>query len=260
MFESIILGIVQGLGEFLPISSSAHLIFVPWLFGWQDPGITFDVALHLGTLIAVITYFYRDWVILIRSGIKEGVNSFNGKLFWYLVIATVPGALIGKLFEEQAETVFRNMLLIGIVLVAMGILLYLADRYAKKSADLSGMNFPKSFLIGISQALAIVPGISRSGITMTTGLALGFNRETAAKFSFLLSTPIILGAGILKIKDITAQSVNLEFIAGVIMSAIVGFLSIKFLLKYLQKHGFGIFVIYRIVIGIILIIMYFARL
>lgn len=259
MFESIILGIVQGLGEFLPISSSAHLIVVPWLFRWKDPGLSFDVALHLGTLISVIVYFYRDWIGLIHQGITKGLTTSEGKLFWFIIVSTIPGAIIGKLFEEKAETIFRNIVLVAILLILMGIVLYVADKISSKKNEMGKMAFWKSFIIGISQALAIVPGISRSGITMTTGLFLGFNRETVARFSFLLSTPIILGAGILKIKGIAIQSLDLNFIAGFLASAITGFVSIKFLLKYLQKNGFNIFVIYRISLGLVLLIIYFVR-
>ncbi len=254
LVQTIIYGVVQGVGEFLPISSSAHLVAIPQIFGWQDPGLAFDVALHIGTLVAVISFFWKDWINLIKSGIK-GTKTVQGKLFWYIVIASIPGAIVGKLLEKKAETIFRNIQLIGIMLIMMGILLYFVDKYGKKMVNIDKIGLKKSFLIGISQALAIIPGVSRSGITMTTGLLLGLTRESAARFSFLLSTPIILGAGILKFKAIlhTPHTEIPLVILGVIIAAITGFISIKFLLSYLKTNGYGIFVIYRIIVGVALI-------
>jgi len=259
VFEAIVYGIVQGLGEFLPISSSAHLIVVPWLFGWKDPGLAFDVALHLGTLAAVIFFFWKDWINLLIAGMK-GLKTQEGKLFWFLVAATIPGALIGKLLEEQAESIFRNPALIGFMLIIMGAIMYYADRTRKSDIDLENIGFGRSFSIGLSQAVAIIPGVSRSGITMSAGRLLGLTRESAARFSFLLSTPIILGAGLLKVKDLVETKVEMmPFIVGILTSAIVGFLSIKFLLDYLKNKGFNIFVVYRLVFGLILIGVYFVR-
>ncbi len=259
LFQAVVYGIIQGVAEFLPISSSAHLIAVPWLFGWQDPGIAFDVALHLGTLVAVILFFWRDWVNLTISGLTKPKTS-NGKLFWFLVLATIPGAVIGKLFEEQAETVFRNPVLIGIMLIIMGTILYFADKLGRKRDKIENIGLKRSFFIGLSQALAIIPGVSRSGITMATGLFLGLERENVARFSFLLSTPIILGAGLVNLKDIIHTTIDtVPFITGIIVSAIAGLLSIKFLLDYLKNKGFGIFVWYRAILGITLIVVSFIR-
>lgn len=254
ILQAIFYGVVQGIGEFLPISSSAHLIAIPQIFGWQDPGLAFDVALHIGTLIAVILFFWKDLIGLLLSGIK-GTKTTEGKLFWFIVVASIPGAIIGKLFEAQAESAFRNLGLIGISLIVMGIFLYLGDKYGRKVVHLEKIGSLKSFLIGLSQAMAIIPGVSRSGITMTTALFLGMTKESAARFSFLLSTPIILGAGLLKIKDLVHTPINnlMFFIVGIVVSAVTGFISIKFLLEYLKNKGFGIFVIYRIVIGIMFI-------
>lgn len=258
--QAIIYGVVQGIGEFLPISSSAHLIAIPQIFGWEDPGLAFDVALHLGTLVAVIAFFWRDWVNLIHSGIKNP-KSKDGKLFWFIVIASIPGAIIGKLFEKQAETAFRNLGLIGTMLIIMGIVLYIANRKYDSKVEVEDIGFKRSFFIGLSQALAIIPGVSRSGITMTTGLFSGLSREDTARFSFLLSTPIILGAGLLKLKDLVHTPVSNipSFSIAILTSAVVGFLSIKFLLNYLKDKGFGIFVIYRIIAGCIFIAIYFLR-
>lgn len=255
ILQAIIYGFVQGVGEFLPISSSAHLIALPRLMGWTDPGLAFDVALHLGTLLAILVYFWQDWITLGKAGLK-GFKTVEGKLFWYIIVASVPGALIGKLFEKQAETAFRNLQLIGLMLVIMAIVLHLAEKYGKKTILLEKMGIKESLWIGVSQALAIIPGVSRSGITMTSGLFLGLTRPTAARFSFLLSTPIVVGAGMLKLKDIlhTPHNEYTMFAVGMIVSAVVGFLSIKFLLNYLQKQGFGIFIIYRIIFGIVLLL------
>lgn len=253
ILQAIIYGIIQGIGEFLPISSSAHLIVAPWLFGWKDPGLAFDVALHLGTLVAVVVFFWRDWLNLAKAGVK-GTGTSEGRLFWFLIIATIPGAVIGKLLENKAETAFRNPALIGTMLIIMGIIIYVVDRVGTKRFNLMEVGFMRSLLIGISQAAAIIPGVSRSGITMSTGVLLGLNRESAARFSFLLSTPIILGAGLLKVKDLMHTSVEtMPFVVGILTSAIIGLVSIKFLLEYLKTKGFTIFVIYRLIFGAVLI-------
>lgn len=260
LLEAVVLGLVQGLGEFLPISSSAHLVLVPWIFNWNDPGLTFDIALHIGTLFAVIIYFWRDWLKLISAGLK-GVSTQDGRLFWYLVIASIPGAVIGFLLEDIAETVFRAPLLIAIMLILMGIFLVWADRRGRKEIDLEGINLKTSFLIGLSQALAIIPGVSRSGITMTTGLLLGMTREDTARFSFLLSTPIILGAGLIKTPQILANPamINANFIIGMLVAAVVGLLSIGFLLRYVQTKDFRPFAWYRFALGALVILLVMVR-
>lgn len=258
MFQAIIYGIVQGVAEFLPISSSGHLAALPLVFGWKDPGLAFDVALHLGTLLSVVTYFFKDWINLLHAGVMQP-KSRNGKLFWYLVIATIPGAIIGKLLEEKAETIFRNLALIGTMLIVMGIILYISDKISKKQVNLKDIGLKRSFTIGLSQALAIIPGVSRSGITMSAGLLTGLTRESVAKFSFLLSTPIIFGAGIVKIKDLinTPRGDLPLLFLGVASAAIAGFISVKFMMNYLKTKGFGIFAIYRVILGLTLIALYF---
>ncbi|MDD2444418.1 MAG: undecaprenyl-diphosphate phosphatase [Desulfotomaculaceae bacterium] len=252
VFQALVLGVVQGLGEFLPISSSAHLVLAPWALGWTDPGLTFDVALHIGTLFAVVAFFWRDWVGLIKEAAK-GRTTHEALLFWYLAIATIPGAAAGYLLEEQAETVFRAPILIGSMLIIMGIILYWVDKRMSKRKDIRSISFMDSLLIGISQAFAIIPGVSRSGVTMTAGRALGLTREAAARFSFLLSTPIVVGAGAVKLKDISIADVNTAFITGVVTSAIIGFLSIGFLLRYLTRRSFAVFVWYRFALGLAVI-------
>ena len=211
--QAVILGLVQGLGEFLPISSSAHLVLVPWLFKWNDPGLTFDIALHIGTLIAVAIYFWKDWLKLITKGLTD-VRSTEGRLFWYLVAATIPGAVVGFLLEKKAETIFREPILIATMLILLGVLLYWADRRGVKNIEMNRITFRTSLFIGLSQALAIIPGVSRSGITMTMGLLMGLTREGAARFSFLLAVPIIFGAALVKLPFLISHPsvVNINFI------------------------------------------------
>jgi undecaprenyl-diphosphatase len=225
------------------------LILIPWLFKWPDPGLTFDVALHVGTLLAVIAYFWKDWLTLFQHGLRTGLKTQEGKIFWYLVIASIPGAIAGALLEEKAETTFRSPIIIGTMLIIMGIILYIADRFGSKRQANESVSFGQSLIIGISQAFAVIPGVSRSGITMTSGLFLGLTREDAARFSFLLSTPIIAGAGFLKLKHISSSTINLPFIVGVATSALVGFLVIGLLIRWLRKSGFLPFVWYRLLLG-----------
>jgi undecaprenyl-diphosphatase len=268
LLNAIILGIIQGIGEFLPISSSGHLLFVPWLFNWEyQDSLTFDVALHVGTLIAVLAFFWKDWFILIKDGLTKGIKTFEGKMFWCLVVASIPGAIAGALLDEVAENVFRGPLMpiiLACSLAIMGILLFFADRYGKQERDYEKMTFLDTLLIGISQAFAVIPGTSRSGVTMTMARALGVTREAAAKFSFLLSTPIIAGAAlykfVLKPDELAmGELFSLPCIVGVLTAMVVGFLSIAFLMKYLKKSNFNVFVIYRVVIAVILVVTYIIR-
>ncbi|MGB9803945.1 undecaprenyl-diphosphatase UppP [Desulfofundulus sp.] len=254
VFEAVILGIVQGVGEFLPISSSAHLVLVPWLMGWHYEGLTFDVALHMGTLLAVVAYFWQDWLILLHDGLLRR-RTTEGRLFWCLVVATIPGAAIGFMFEKQAETIFRAPLIIGLMLIVMGVVLYLADTRAPAYKRLDEVGLAESLWIGLSQALAIIPGVSRSGITMAVGRMTGLDRETAARFSFLMSTPIIFGAGVMQLPKLTPADLNPPFWAGVAVSAVVGFLSIKFLLRFLTRYSFSIFIWYRLILGAAVILL-----
>ncbi|PKN20465.1 MAG: UDP-diphosphatase [Deltaproteobacteria bacterium HGW-Deltaproteobacteria-6] len=254
IIQAVVLGLVQGLGEFLPISSSAHLVLVPWLMKWVDPGLTFDIALHVGTLIAVVLYFWKDWLKLLSKGITQPKER-EGKLFWYLVLATIPGAAIGFLLENIAETIFRNPVLIACMLILLGIILFFVDRKGTKQIDVEHITLRTSFLIGLSQALAIIPGVSRSGITMTTALALGMTREGAARFSFLLSAPIILGAALVKVPTLIANPaiIDASFLTGMVVACIAGLASIGFLLRYIQTKTFLPFVIYRFALGAVVI-------
>jgi len=257
--QSIIYGIVQGITEFLPISSTAHLILIPWFFGWKDPGNVFDVALHVGTAAAVILYFIKDWIRLIRAGFTRP-KSDDGKLFWFLMIATIPGGLAGVFLDKYMEYL-RNPVIIGAVLIIIGIVLYVADKIGQSKIELKNIGLSRSLAIGFSQAIAIIPGISRSGITMSTGRFLGVGRESIAKFTFLLSAPIILADGLYHAKDLRNVPIDkIPFIIAVFTSAIVGALAIKFMLSYLKKWGFGIFAIYRFIFGAFVIVLYFIRL
>ena len=263
MLKAIILGIVQGIGEFLPISSSAHLILVPYLFGWQQSGMAFDIALHFGTLMAVLVVFFREWWTLFMGAVKritKGKESFDNKMFWYLVLATVPGAVIGFLLDDIVENVFRTKIwLIATALAVMGVLIYLGDRWADKhykiETDFKHISLKQALFIGLSQALAVIPGFSRSGTTILTARLMGLSKSAATKFTFLLSVPIIAGATVLKLPDL---ELSLETGIGVVVSFVVGLFAIKFLLNYIKKHDFSVFAIYRVVFAIIILVKYFV--
>ena len=259
ILQSIFLGIVQGLTEFLPVSSSGHLNIMPWLFEWDSISDSFDLALHAGTLRAILIYFYKDWISLISGGVKLAVKkekSAEGKIFWYIIAATIPAGVIGLVLEKVIEKIVDDnlnveMLIISLALIIMGILLYFSDKKCFSKIKYKDMNFKQGFLIGISQALAAaVPGVSRSGITMTTARAMGIDRESAAKYSFLLSAPIVSAAVLLSIKDF---DFNAPFIAGILASFISGIAVIKFLMDFLKKKSFKYFAIYRVIFGAIIL-------
>lgn len=259
IFQSCVLGIVQGLTEFLPVSSSAHLNIFPWLFNWSQIPESFDVALHLGTLLALIIFFFNDWIKLLIGGKKLIFNNqktAEGRIFWYIVLATIPAAILSLILDQISEYITGNsltyeMIWIAIALIIMGIILYKVDKTAKTEVKYEKINLKQAIIVGMSQAIAAAfPGVSRSGITMTTARALKIDRQSAAKFSFLLATPITLAAVIFKLKDF---NLNLEFIIGVLSSFIVGLFVIKFLLKYLKNGSFKIFAIYRLLLGLAII-------
>ena len=237
--QAIILGLVQGLTEFLPISSSAHLFLAPYFFNWDYQGLGFDVALHWGTLLAVLVIFGKDYWRYLK-GLFVG-SSADRKPAWFLILGSVPAAVIGFLFESQAETVFRSPYVIVVTLAFFAFLLGVADR--RVTIEGNPLTWKKVLLIGVGQAAAIIPGVSRSGITMTMGLFSKLNREQAARFSFLLSGPIIFGAGLVAIPDLTA--VNPPVFFGFLSAALSGFLAIRFLLKFVSTHSFRVFIWYR---------------
>lgn len=263
ILQAIILGIVQGLTELLPISSSAHLNIIPWLLGWtkSEEFVTafegFDVALHFGTLLAIGIFFFKDWINLIKGGVNLVVKkekTTEGRMFWYIVLATIPGGAIGFLLDHFLEDALTKPLIIGIALVVMGIILYIVDKNAKSNTDYEHMSLKQTFLIGLSQSLAFIPGVSRSGVTMTTGRLMGVDRESTAKYSFLLSTPIVFAATLYKFKDFVF---SIPFFIGIIVSFLVGILVIKFLLEYLKKGSFKGFAIYRVIVGMVVIVLSF---
>lgn len=259
IIQSIILGIVQGVGEFLPISSSAHLVLVPYLFGWEESGLAFDVALHFGTLLAVLAIFFKDWWNLFVGAVRRVTkkeDSTENKMFWYLVIATIPGALVGFILDDVIENVFRKQIwLIALALAVMGVLIYVGDKWAskhyKKETSFDKITLKQAFIVGCSQALAVIPGFSRSGTTILTGRLMGISKEAVTKFTFLLSVPIIFGATILKVGDLTF---SIEVVVGVLTSFVVGVLSIKFLLSYIKKHDFSVFAFYRVILALIVFV------
>lgn len=259
IIQALILGIVQGLTELLPISSSAHLNLIPWIFNWDIPE-SFDVALHFGTLLAIGIFFFKDWIGLIKGGYNQVVKkekSTEGKMFWYIVAATIPGGAIGFVLDHFIGDGLAKMpLLIAIALILMGIILYIADKKAPSNTSYENMTFKQTFLIGLSQALAFIPGVSRSGVTMTAGRIMGVDRESTAKYSFMLSAPIVLGATLYKFKDFVF---NIPFVVGVLASFLVGIAVIKFLLQYLKKGNFKVFAIYRVVVGLAIIGLFIAR-
>ncbi len=267
LLQVIILAVVQGLTEFLPVSSSAHLALAPWLFGWEDPGLAFDIALHLGTLAAVLLYFFKDWMQVIAQGFGISYTNDvelakNKSLLWMLAVASLPIGFFGFLFNKQAETTWRSPYIIGTMLILVGLLMAFAERVGRERRDIGGVSFLDSIVIGVSQALAIVPGTSRSGITITTGLFRDLNRESAARFSFLLSTPAIAAAGGKAFYDMMkhgglAPELRLHFFIGMAVSAIVGCVVIGLFLKYLRNHTLKFFVYYRIIFGIIVIALAF---
>ena len=259
--HAVILGIIQGLSEFLPISSSAHLVIIPWFLQWQEHSLVFDVALHIGTLAALVVYFFKDYINLIYNGLVKPFSE-TGKIFWCIIIATIPAAIFGLAFEHAVENFFRiQILLIAVLIFVFGIIIFFADKFSRKEKELKSITFIDAILIGISQAFALFPGVSRSGITMTAGLFLGFKRDESAKFSFLLSVPVILGAGLLSfVKNIHTIKAELKFfIIGATTAAIVGFFVIHYLLKFLKTRSFVPFAIYRIILAVIIFVVFFTR-
>jgi undecaprenyl-diphosphatase len=281
IYQAVILGIIQGLTEFIPISSSAHLIIVPWLFRWDDPGLAFDIALHLGTLTALIWFFWSDWVRLVRAGIASIIERKIGldtdrRLAWFLVIGTIPGGLAGLLAQGKIEELFHQpgathaagpMIAMAVIIALLGTALFIIERTARHTRGLNQVSLRDSLIIGVSQALAIFPGVSRSGSTITAGLALGLQRETAARYSFLLSAPIMLAAGLKSLIDVITglesgafvQSDVLIMVIGFLAAALSGYFCIKFLLRYLQRNSTDIFVYYRWTLAILVVIVAIIR-
>ncbi len=261
---AIIFGLIQGFGEMLPISSSAHLVLFPYLFGFTDPGLAFDVALHVGTLAAILGYFWRDWVDMAVSLAKlareRKVTSQSQKLAGLLLVASIPGAIFGYLLGDLAESAFRNPLLIAFTLVAAGVLLYFADHTDKGGRTLKELGIRDAVVIGLAQAVAIIPGVSRSGATITAGLFSGINREEAARFSFLMSAPIIAGAALVKVSKLDAgMATSLSFWVAMLAAVVSSALAIKLLLSLVRKQHFDIFVWYRFALAAVVLIVYLLK-
>ncbi len=256
--HAIILGIVQGLTEVLPISSSAHLVILPWIFKWHYQGLSFDIALHIGTTLAFIAYFFKDWLGIIAAAFTKDLKRKNN-LLWLIVIGTIPAAIAGLILEKQIETSFRSPLLIAAMLFIFAIVIYLADRFGSKQKSIERIDFPTALTIGLTQILALIPGVSRSGITISAGLFKGFSREASARFSFLLATPIVVGAGILELRKMHSSDLNMAFLMGVLFSALSGFIAIHFLLRLVKRFSLNIFVFYRILLAAAILIMFLTR-
>ncbi len=266
IYQAIILALVQALTEFLPVSSTAHLTLFPWLLHWQDPGEAFDVALHAGTLLAVLLYFFRDWWTLLVCGLggKHPANApaeevaQHRRLFWYMVIGTIPGGILGKLFDKQIEEHLRTPLLIGVSLVLVGLLMWWADSKAKLTRKIGDSN--------VGDAIAIGSGVSRSGITILTGLFRGFTRDAATRFSFLLSAPLIAGAvaaklpALIKMHKAGGLDLPLSTLAmSILVSGVAGYFVIAFFLRYLQTRTLKVFVVYRVLFGMLILVWSFLQ-
>lgn len=274
LYQAIVLALVQAFTEFLPISSTAHLTLFPWLLGWTDPGLAFDVALHAGTLVAVLLYFFKDWLTLALCGLglKYPANApseevaQHKKLFWYMVVGTIPGGILGALFEKTIEERFRTPYVIAISLIVIGLVMWWADSKSRLARPIEQSNIGDAVAIGTAQALALCPGVSRSGITITTGLFRGFTREAATRFSFLLSTPLIAGAVVSHLPKLIklhkAGGLDLSIstlLISILVSGVAGYFVIAFFLRYLQTHTLKVFVFYRLLFGIIVLVLAFLQ-
>jgi undecaprenyl-diphosphatase len=279
IYQAVILAIIQGLAEFIPVSSSGHLIIVRRLLGWNELSpaheLTFDVALHFGTLLSVLFYFRRTWIQIIRAALGGKVVRFSEAgaadqnltaaeqreermLLWFLAIATIPGAIAGKLLEHSAEDYFReHIYLIAGAMIVVALFMWWGEKTGQLKKPLTGVSFADAIIVGCAQAAALVPGVSRSGATITAGLFRNMTREAAVRFSFLLSTPIIAGAALLKAHELRKEGLppgmHAPFLVGVVVSAIVGYGAIAWLIRYLQSNSLKVFILYRIVAGVIVI-------
>jgi undecaprenyl-diphosphatase len=268
--QVVVLAALQAITEFLPISSSAHLALAPWLFGWPDQGLSFDIALHFGTLLAVLLYFYREWLQIFAYGLGipyDGHETFrrNPRMLWFIAAGTIPVGVFGLLIQEEAETVWRhNQFLIGGMLILVGLVMLWADRAGSRKREMGAVSLMDALAIGAAQALALIPGVSRSGITIIAGLLRGLDRPTAARFSFLLATPAVAAAAAKDAYDLyraggVPPDLRMAFAGGIALSAVLGCLVIGWFLRFVQRRSLDFFVYYRIVFGIIVIALAFSR-
>ncbi len=253
-FQAFVLGALQGLAEFLPISSSAHLALAPWAFGWPEPGLAFDVALHVGSLVALLWYFRAEWIVMARAALSivvtRRVETVEQRRVILLVIATIPGGIAGLLLEKKAETAFRAPALTAAALIVMGAVLWIVDARASRDRTLDSFTNRDALLAGCAQAFALIPGVSRSGATITAGRALGFDRASAATFSFLMSMPIIAAAALLKVPKALAQGgVTPPLAIAVVTAALSSVLAITVLMRFVKTRGLGVFALYRFALG-----------
>lgn len=267
LIQAVVLGLVQGLTEFLPVSSSGHLIVVPALLGWDDPfidSLAFSVMLHVATLLALLLYFQADWRRLIPAGLAAIRDRSLGddpdrRLAWLLAVATIPAVFAGLLLNDAIETVFREPRLVAVTLVVGAVILWLADRLGSHAKGMDGVTFPIAFGVGVAQAAALVPGISRSGISISAGLLAGLDRPSAARFAFLMATPITAGAGVWELRKVLTGEAGVDLplvplFAGMITALLAGIAAIAVMLRFLRSHGTGVFVAYRIALAALVIV------
>jgi undecaprenyl-diphosphatase len=270
--QALVMGVVQGLTEFLPVSSSGHLIIVPFFFGWDDAFITsleFSVMLHLGTLVALLVYFREDWLRLVPAGLaalrdRSFHDDEDRRLAWLLIATTIPAAVVGVLFGDVIEASFRSVGLVAVTLVVGGLIILFADRFGAKSRGIEDVTFPIAVGIGAAQALALIPGISRSGVSISAARMVGMDRESAARFAFLMATPITAGAGLFEARKLLAGETGLQFealplVVGMIASLLSGLIAIRFMLSYLRRQSLDVFVWYRFALAAIVLIVWLAR-
>jgi undecaprenyl-diphosphatase len=269
LLQVIVLALVQGLTEFLPVSSTAHLYLTSTLLGWNAESLSFDIILHVGTLLAVLLYFFRDWLQIIGQafGVQLGHDpelKQNRSLLWLLAVGSIPIGIAGLVFGKEAEGAWRNEYVMGAMLIIVGIIMYIAESVARRVKDMSAVTFTDSLAIGFAQALAVVPGTSRSGITISAGLFRNLTRESAARFSFLLSTPAIAAAALKAVHDLHKEHhlhelASAPYLVGIAVSALTGCAVIAWFLHYLRRSGLRPFVYYRIIFGIIVLALAFIR-
>ncbi|MEI6499249.1 MAG: undecaprenyl-diphosphatase UppP [bacterium] len=263
ILQSIVIGATQGITEFLPISSSGHLIALPYIFRWPEHSLAYDVALHFGTAIALLAFFWRDWLRIIQGAFSKDTTKATSKyprnLLWQILVASIPAMIVGLILDKYVENYFHSPILLAANFAIFGICLWAADKYSSQDQKLENMGYKKSILIGLAQCLALIPGVSRSGITMVAARTQGLNREESARFSFLLGTPAMVGAFVFKFKDISGGDLSISFWIGVATSAIFGFVFIKFLLDYLKKGSFSVFAWYRLIFAAILLAVYLLK-
>jgi len=271
-FQALVMGIVQGLTEFLPVSSSGHLVIVPALLGWTDPfinSLAFSVMLHLGTLVALLVYFRSDWLAIVPAGIAAlRERSFgtdpNRRLAWLLLVSTIPAVIAGPILNDRLEAAVRTADDVAVALVIGAAILWLADRVGRKVDGLEKITFPLAFVFGLAQSIALVPGISRAGITISAGLFAGLTREAAARFSFLMATPIIAGAGIFEARNLLSGDAGVPIqvgplLVGMVAAVVAGLAAIALMLRYVRTRSYAIFVAERVVIAVIVLVVFLSR-